>query len=374
MSDALLVSSSFLPGRGGIESYLAELCMELSPRLTVFAPARRDGQPISEGLPYPTHGYEGSLLVPTRRVARSIVDAARMADTDRILFGTPWPLILLGPRLRRAGLHYASIVHGAEVLLPGAIPGVRGRLVAALGAADLLLPVSAFTRARLLQLSANTPPSPPTEILRARVDIHQFNPEVDSTAVKDRFGIADAPVVLALGRLVRRKGVHRLIRALPRLAVRCPNVRVVVAGTGPEERSLRRLAAPFGERVIFTGRVPDEDAASLYAAANVLAIPVADRWWGLDTEGLGIVLLEASATGIPCVTGRSGGTPEAVVNGVTGHVVDATNQDNLVDAITGLLEDPGRAKRMGAAGRAHVVAEFAERRLPGALLEWLAGA
>jgi phosphatidyl-myo-inositol dimannoside synthase len=373
VADALLVSSSFLPGRGGIESYLAELCRELSPRLAVFAPAKRDGMSMPNDLPYPTTAYEGTLLVPYPRAANAIEAAAHDAGTNRILLGTPWPLALLGPRLRRAGLRYAAIVHGAEFMVPGAIPVLRQRLARSLADADLLLPVSAFTKTRLEEL-IGTRQRPPIAVLRARVDITRFHPNIDAAEIRHRFGLQHRRVILVFGRLVRRKGVDRLVRALPIISARCPDASLAIAGTGPEEPSLRRLAAIHGERVIFIGRVPESEAPAVFAAADVFALPVTDRWWGLEAEGLGVALLEAAACGVPCVTGRSGGTPEAVIDGATGFVVDADDRERMVDAITGLLEDPRRAQRMGLAGRTHVESEYAGRTLPRPLLEWLAKA
>jgi phosphatidylinositol alpha-1,6-mannosyltransferase len=106
--------------------------------------------------------------------------------------------------------------------------------------------------------------------------------------------------------------------------------------------------------------------------ADVFALPVADRWFGLDSEGLGMVLLEAAACGVACVTGRSGGTPEAVIDGETGLVVDAHDGEELADAIVRLLEDSQTARRMGGGGRAYVEAEFSAALPPQPLLEWLA--
>lgn len=368
-----MVSSSFLPGRGGIESYLAELCDLLSPRLAVLAAGSRDGQPLPGDLSYPTHPFEGRLLWPGRAAVAAIVKASRIEDTDRILFGTPWPLALLGPRLAARGLRYSVIVHGAEMLVPSAVPGIRGRLAQALAGADLLLPVSHYTAEALRGfLTKHGHPVPPVELLRARVDLARFNPQVDTAEVRARYGIAEHErVVLCFGRLVERKGVDRAIRALPRIAERVPGAVLVVAGTGPEMRSLQALAGKTGSRVVFTGRVPEEDAAAVYAMADVFTLPVVDRWFGLEIEGLGVVLLEAAACGVPCVTGRSGGTPEAVLDDQTGFVIDARDEQALVDRIATLLEDPDLAERMGRAGRAHVEAEFSERSIPQALLTWL---
>jgi phosphatidyl-myo-inositol dimannoside synthase len=373
MADALMVTTSFLPGRGGIESYLAELCDRLSPRLAVLAPARREGKPIPSDLPYPATGGPGRMLAPTSRVTNAVVHEARRQGTDRILFGTPWPLALLGPQLRARGLRYAVIVHGAELVVPGAVPLLRRRLARALSQADLLLPVSDYTASAvrgLLQQTGNA--VPPIELLRARVDTERFRPDRDSGPLRARLGIGEGTqVILCFGRLVPRKGVHRLVAAMPRIARRVPQARLVVGGTGPELSKLQRQAAKIDAAVTFAGRVADEDAPALYATADVFALPVVDRWFGLEIEGLGVVLLEASACEAPCVTGRSGGTPEAVIDGQTGFVIDAKDEDALVDRVVRLLEDDTLRSAMGTRGRRHVQEHFAEAALPRPLLEWL---
>ena len=373
MARALMVSSSFLPGRGGIESYLAELCSEVAPHLAVLAPHRRDGQPLPKDLPYDVAGSRSPMVVPTPRIAAAIRAEARTGGVDRILFGTPWPLVLLGPKLKASGLSYSVIIHGAEMLVPSVIPGIRSRLATALSEADLLLTVSEYTRTKTVSfLERAQRPVPPTDVLRARVDLERFNPDRTTPALKERLGLTvEQPMVLCLGRLVPRKGVDRLIRVADRIAKRVPGTTFVVAGTGPEERRLKRKASEIRTRVVFTGRVSDEEAPALYATSDVFALPVVSRWWGLDVEGLGVVLLEASASGTPCVTGRSGGTPEAVIDGDTGFVVDADDEDALVGAIVRLLEDAEEASRMGRAGRSFVAERFSNRRLPSSLLDWL---
>jgi phosphatidylinositol alpha-1,6-mannosyltransferase len=103
----------------------------------------------------------------------------------------------------------------------------------------------------------------------------------------------------------------------------------------------------------------------------VFVFPAVDRWSGLDVEGLGVVLLEASACGTPCITGRSGGTPEAVLDEQTGYVIDATDKKELVERTTHLLHNPHLAARMGAAARAHVAREFSDKELPASFVKWL---
>ena len=371
MVKALMVTSSFLPGQGGIESYLAELCEELAPDVAVLAPRGRDGLPLPGDLPYRTEPGPPGMLAVRPAVARSIVESARNLGTERILFGTPWPLLLLAPSLVRAGLRYAVIVHGAELLVPSAVPGVATRVATGLSKADALFPVSDYTGERMSEfLVRKERPVPAIHTLRARVDVERFRPDLDVTAVRERYGLLPHDkAILCFGRLVPRKGVDRLIEALPGIRRRVPDAAVVVAGTGPEEERLRKLAA--GHRVVFTGRVPDDLAPNVYAMADVFALPVADRYSGLEIEGLGIVLLEAAACEVPCVTGRSGGTPEAVLDGATGFVVDATDGAALVDRISGLLENPQLARQMGEAGRKHVMGSFYERIRLEPLLQWL---
>jgi phosphatidylinositol alpha-1,6-mannosyltransferase len=372
MSDAVLVSPSFLPGKGGIESHLAQLCLELAPRLAVLAPAQRDGHPIPPDLPYPVIPYDGRMAWPTHRVADAIARACEEKRTRKVLFGTPWPLLLLGSQLIERGLRYAVMVHGAELIAPGAIPGTSRKIAAPLADADLVLPVSHYTAEKLRNLLTKQHLDLPVIVaLRPRVDLDRFHPGVSTVRVRQQLDLSDETlVVLSFGRLVPRKGNHRLIEAMREVRRRVPKAILVIAGTGPEENKLRRMAAD-DEGVVFAGRVPDELAPGLYATADVFALPVADRWFGLEVEGLGVVLLEAGAAATPCVTGRSGGTPEAVIDGETGFVIDARRRGQLEDKITWLLQHPVDANRMGVWGHAHVRREFSGAPLPQALLSWL---
>jgi phosphatidylinositol alpha-1,6-mannosyltransferase len=314
------------------------------------------------------------MLLPGRKVLNAISVACAEHQTCKVLLGTPWPMLLLGPSLRQRSLSYAVIVHGAELVAPGAAPGVSHLIAAALAGADLILPVSRNTAERVgALLQKHRRSQPPIHVLRPRVDLTRFNPGISTAAMRARLNIPEgAPIVLSLGRLVRRKGNARLVAAICEVRRHVPSVVLVIAGTGPQERKLRRLAAR-DHGIIFAGRIPDHEAAALYAAADVFALPVCDRWFGLEMEGLGVVLLEAAAAGTPCVTGRSGGTPEAVVDGESGFVIDARERAQLADRITWLLKNPTDANVMGIWGRVHVEKEFSEVALPPPLLQWLGG-
>src|SRR5688500_4263376 len=109
MPRALLVTTSFLPGRGGIESYLAELCLELAPDLAVLAPATRADKQIPTDLPYRTFPYASQTVVPGPAMVRAIDEAAQELGADRVIMGTPWPLSLVWPRVAALGYPYGAI-------------------------------------------------------------------------------------------------------------------------------------------------------------------------------------------------------------------------------------------------------------------------
>jgi len=147
-----------------------------------------------------------------------------------------------------------------------------------------------------------------------------------------------------------------LVAGWPRVLARSPRARLLLVGGGPAEASLRRAVAARGltDSVVLTGPVPPAELPAYYAAGDVFAMPCRTRRAGLDVEGLGMVFLEAAACGRPVVAGTSGGAPETVLEGTTGHVVDPRSPAAVADAITGLLDEPARARAMGAAGRAWV--------------------
>lgn len=173
------------------------------------------------------------------------------------------------------------------------------------------------------------------------------------------------PNVLFVGRLVARKGVDRLLRAAAASAV---PYRVTIVGFGPQEGGLRDLAARLGlaERVEFAGRVSEADLARRYAEADVFVLPATVDERG-DTEGLGVVLLEALAHGIPVVGTRRGGIPDIVLDGETGLLVEDGDVAALNGAIERLLEDPDLAQRLVAAGQAHLRRSFSAESVAGRL-------
>ena len=131
----------------------------------------------------------------------------------------------------------------------------------------------------------------------------------------------------------------------------------MLVGDGPDRARLERLAAPLGDRVVFTGSVPWAEMPAYTDLGDVFAMPCRTRLAGLEPEALGIVFLEAAACGLPVVVGDSGGAPETVVDGETGYVVP-DDRAVLVSRLNEMVSDPDRARTMGAAGRRRVEAEW----------------
>jgi phosphatidylinositol alpha-1,6-mannosyltransferase len=234
-----------------------------------------------------------------------------------------------------------------------ALPGARQLLQRIAGDLDVLTYISEYTRGRLAPaLGGRTRLAQ----LSPGVDVDRFTPGADGASVRRRHGLGEAPVVVCVSRLVARKGQDVLVAGWPRVLARHPDARLLLVGGGPAEASLRRAVTRLGlERsVVLTGPVPADELPAFYAAGDVFAMPCRTRRAGLDVEGLGMVFLEAAACGRPVVAGTSGGAPEAVTEGVTGHVVDPRSADAVATAIAGLLADPARGRAMGAAGRAWV--------------------
>jgi len=179
-------------------------------------------------------------------------------------------------------------------------------------------------------------------------------------ATRSRFGIDnDAELIVGVSRLVPRKGFDTLIRAAAALAPSRPKLRVVIGGKGRDADRLLKLIEQTRAPVTLAGRVSNDDLPLLYASADLSAMLCRTRWGGLEQEGFGIVFSEAAACGVPQVAGQSGGSAEAVVDGVTGVVIDEpSNVAKVARAIDSLLSDKSLLQAMGVASRQRALAEF----------------
>jgi phosphatidylinositol alpha-1,6-mannosyltransferase len=359
MTRVLLVTNDFPPRRGGIQSYLQELVGQLvvagEHKLTVYASTWKDADPHDCAVPYEVVRYPNTLMLPTPGVARTMQRLIAERTIDTVWFGAAAPLALMAPLARGAGAgRVIASTHGHEVgwsMLPLARTALRR-----IGTGtDVVTYVSRYTRRRFASAFGA---DAALEHLPPGVDTDRFAPnEVARAEMRARYRLGERPVVVCVSRLVPRKGQDMLIRALPSIRQRVPGAALVIVGGGPYRSNLHRLAHSFGvaQHVVFTDGVPGDELPAHHAMADVFAMPCRTRGAGLDVEGLGIVYLEASATGVPVVAGRSGGAPETVIDGETGAVVDGWDVGAIAASVSDLLADPDRAAHMGAAGRRWVV-------------------
>ncbi|OAN27383.1 glycosyltransferase family 4 protein [Mycolicibacterium iranicum] len=358
MKRVLLVSNDFPPRRGGIQSYLEALVGQLVASgdyaLTVYAPKWKGAEEydsVATATGYRVVRHPGTLMVPEPTVALRMRRLIAENDVDTVWFGAAAPLALLAPLARAAGAQRViASTHGHEVGW-SMLPLARTALRRIGNDTDVVTYISDYTRNRFASAFGA---QAALEHVPPGVDTERFVPdEVARAKLRARYGLGDRPVVVCLSRLVPRKGQDMLIRALPAIRQRVPGAALVIVGGGPYRTSLHRLAHTFGvaEHVVFTDGVPGDELPAHHAMADVFAMPCRTRGSGLDVEGLGIVYLEASSTGVPVVAGRSGGAPETVVDGQTGHVVDGWDVGAIAAAVGNLLADPARAAEMGAAGR-----------------------
>ncbi|MGZ8180256.1 glycosyltransferase family 4 protein [Williamsia sp. SKLECPSW1] len=352
MGRTLLVTNDYPPRPGGIQSYLQNLVDRLPPdEVVVYAPRWRGDAEFDARVPYRVHRHPTGLMLPTPGVARRAAELVAAHDVDTVWFGAAAPLAVLAPVLRRAGARRViASTHGHEVgwsMLPVARQTLRH-----IGThTDVVTFVSRYTRGRF---AAAFGPQAALEHLPPGVDTARFAPDPAARArIRARHDLGDAPVVLCLSRLVARKGQDVLIDSFPAVLRDVPDARLLIAGGGPHRDALekRRAASPARDRILLTGSVDSADVPAYHAAADVFAMPARTRGRGLDVEGLGIVYLEASASGVPVVAGDSGGAPETVVDGRTGRVVDGRDVAAVAEAVGTLLADPVRAAAMGRAGR-----------------------
>ena len=223
-------------------------------------------------------------------------------------------------------------------------PLLRGRLARE---GRLFLCASSFIRQRLLE--AGFPES--------RTHTHYIG--VDCRNIRPRGHLEEQLRILHVARLVEVKGTRYLLRAFARVARTHDAVRLLIIGDGPLRRPLRALAASLGvgDRVEFLGALPHAEVLSSMRKAAMLVLPGIRTATGRE-EGLGMVLLEAAATGVPIIGSRVGGIPECIVDGKTGFLVPERDEETLARRMAELLEDPVRRHSMGAAGRALVEDRF----------------
>jgi phosphatidylinositol alpha-1,6-mannosyltransferase len=358
----LLVTNDFPPKVGGIQSYLWELWRRLPADSTTVLTTPHEGSAIFDAQqPFRIERDRARVLLPTKALAKRVDALATDVGADLVLLDPAVPLGIIGPWLEHP---YGVVLHGAEVTVPGRLPILGRKLGGVLRGAQIVISAGGYPAAEARRCAGR---DLSTVIIPPGVDPHRFTPlgSDDRRLARIALGLdSDAPVILGLSRLVPRKGFDVLIDAGAILAKRYPGLQIVLAGSGRDRQRLERRARRRGSPVTFLGRVDDDDLSPLLASSDVFAMLCRNRWGGLEQEGFGIVFLEAAAAGVASVAGRSGGSAEAVDDGVTGVVVEQPKDiQEVVNALDRLLGDAGLRSGMGRAGRLRAESTFTYDRL-----------
>ncbi|MEV0775745.1 glycosyltransferase family 4 protein [Streptomyces sp. NPDC050433] len=363
MTSTLVITNDFPPRQGGIETFVHALTTRMpADRVVVYTSGEPGAAAYDATLPFPVVRDRAHTLLPTRRVSRTASEIARSHGCDRVWFGAAAPLAHMAPELRRGGIRrMVATTHGHEIWW-ARTPGARQVLRRVGGQVDVVTYLGEYTRSRIAPALG---PGARMSRLVPGVDPAAFRPDRaagrarDVPDVRDRHGIRGKKIILCVSRLVARKGQDVLVRALPLIRRAVPEAALVLVGQGPDERRLRALARRHADgAVVFAGGKSHAQTPGYYAAADVFAMPCRTRKGGLEAEGLGIVFLEAAASGLPVVVGDSGGAPDAVLDGRTGRVVDGRDVTSVAETLTELLLAPERAGALGEAGRRWVTEQW----------------
>ncbi len=361
----LLLAYDFPPIGGGIARWMGELARQYPDRSLVVSTGAEEGSAAADALlPVPVDriGTPARRLRTVTGLMRWSLRTERLAREHEIEFTwcgnlrpAAYPARWL---LRRKEIPYGVILHGGDLLTlqAQAARSSRKRRVGRqlLGDAGILVTNSGYTRELALRTLAGLDLSPDpgrVVVVPLGTDPTRFRPDVDPGVARTHFGLEPGRWLLTVARLTPHKGIDTALRAFARVAPEFPDLRYAVAGQGDDRDRLQRLAQELGvaDRVRWLGPVTDDLLPSLYRnAAIYLGL---SRREGVDVEGFGIALVEASGSGVPVIGGRSGGIPDAVREGETGLLVSPTEPDEAAAAIIALLEDTAIAHRLATGGR-----------------------
>lgn len=354
--DLLVLTPGLTRHGDGPDRYATEIAGRLASagRVRVLLPAGPEA-PVQDGSGFEIRAVDGRRAGLAARAAAEVRRAVqRDGYTSALAVTWPGALAALLGAPRPAPFRVHLVVQGPELLdQPGAAGRTRDRIrESVLRRVDTVFAVSRFAAGLAAERGV---PTSRIHVIEGGVDADAMRP-VDGTPVRRRLRLGSRPLLLASGPLEAAQGIDRILRALPDILTVHPGAVLVVAGEGPAVAALDELARHLGvsDAVRFLGPVPDAEWAATLSAANVyLRTPPGH---GATPSGFGLACLEAGACRVPVVASRTGGLPDAVQDGVTGLLVPPDDPEAIASAVLYLLNEPGVAEELGAAGRLHATA------------------
>lgn len=355
ISTMILVTNDFPPKVGGIQNYLYELWSRLPITNTRVITTKYSGaKEFDSKQDFNIERYS-KILWPTPKLVHYINTTIKEVKSDVVFIDPLLPTGLITSRIKNVSK--ILIIHGAEVTVPGRIYPSRALIRHIMTDCDLVVSAGNYAASQLVRATGK-----PIDLVRIPpgVDTKTFIPPTTTHRENARqklctkLGIEPTSrILMSASRLVPRKGFDVAISALAELET---DIHLVVVGTGRDKKRLSLLAKKknVSDRVHFLGRVSFADLIETYHASDLFIMLCRDRWKSLEAEGFGIVFLEAQACGLPVIVGRSGGSPESLLDGKSGYVVDPESVFEVKQAIRNIIGSQEKLSAFGNTGRAFV--------------------
>jgi len=353
----ICITNDFGPRAGGIETFVIGLIERLPKGSLVVYTSSQDQTSEYDEKWLNDFGVKvirdrSRILLPTPRTIRAVKSVIVKEKIETAFFGAAAPLAIMSRAIRKAGIsRIIALTHGHEVWWSKVWPfKLAIRFIG--NNVDHLSYLGEFTRSQISRSLSHQASQAMVKIAPG-IDTDHFAPHSGAAELRHSLGLSDKKVIVSVGRLVHRKGQDILIEALPEILQRYPTAHILMVGEGPYREQLQKLALKnkVDNAITFIGRIQYSDLPRYFSAGDVFAMPSRSRLAGLEVEGLGIVYLEASSCELPVIAGRSGGAPDAVIEGVTGITVDGTKPNEIAAAIISLFDNPAAAREIGLAGR-----------------------
>ena len=353
----LLVTNDFPPKVGGIQNLLWEWWRRLPPdSFAVLTSPHEGAECFDAAQVFEIRRVREPWLLPHPLMVRRINQMAREIGAEFVVIDPAVPLGIVGPRLE---LPYMVVLHGAEVTVPGRLPLSKLVLSRVLKHANHIIAAGEYPAAEARRAAGN---SLPITVIPPGVDTQRFRPLSNDERASSRseFGVSnDAELIVGVSRLVPRKGFDTLIEVAASLRASRPRLQVLIGGGGRDADRLQKHIDKLNAPVRMLGRVSDEQLPRLYGCADVSAMLCRSRWGGLEQEGFGIVFSEAASCGVPQIAGKSGGAADAVLEGLTGKVVqNPSDVGQVASTVTQLLDDVFLRSLMSVASRERALNTF----------------
>lgn len=369
----LFITNDFLPRTGGVANFIHHLADQLGKRghtVSILAPRENGFDKIK---PKNYHIYwcpkwkrlasvpfifYTLFLVLTRRIEKVFIGHVMSTHAIgclvlKFLFRIPSAILTHGNDLR-----YSCSTTVDTIV-------VRYLL----NNASLILCNSRFT-AETLGAKGYTRKS---EIFHPGVDTTIFRPGVDISEIRKIYHLDGHKVILTVARLVEKKNIEGVLRALPKVIQAIPNVLYLIIGEGEKKEALEEISGQLGVKnhVLFLGRIENNLLPRYYCACDLYVMPSFEDKRSKDIETFGISYIEANACEKPVIGGRSGGVVDAIIEGETGLLVNPHDIDEIADAIIRLLRDSELARRIGENSRTRVEKELSWEKVGNQFIEFL---